>query len=233
MKVYANDNQDYFPAHPFEEAKPEASSTLPSVSAVRWVGTMGSNDFLKISETSTKSPARNHPSRSLFLLVIDGSTTPESYIWPSIGDSEDDLRNRGPERVSPSGAPVPHPFTLHANAVVAMALEILRRTLDEETARGLEDPEAVRAALHAARERLADEPDGVALGVDAEPVREEQPAAEHRRNERQIEEALERPADRRVPEHEEAAKLARRAADEAAAAVERARASLDAVKKQK
>jgi hypothetical protein len=50
--------------------------------------------------------------------------------------------------VSPSGAPVPHPFTLHANAVVAMALEILRRTLDEETARGLEDPEAVRAALH-------------------------------------------------------------------------------------
>jgi hypothetical protein len=50
--------------------------------------------------------------------------------------------------VSPSGVPVPFPFTLHANAVAAQALEILRRTLDEETARALEDPDAVRAALH-------------------------------------------------------------------------------------
>jgi hypothetical protein len=31
--------------------------------------------------------------------------------------------------------------------VVAQALEVLRRTLDEETARGVEDPEAVRAAI--------------------------------------------------------------------------------------
>lgn len=50
--------------------------------------------------------------------------------------------------VSPSGVPVAHPFTLHANAAVAQALEVLRRTLDEETARGLEDPEAVRAAIN-------------------------------------------------------------------------------------
>ncbi len=49
--------------------------------------------------------------------------------------------------VLPGGAPAPFPFTLHANAVVAQSLEVLRRTLDEETARGLEDPEAVRAAL--------------------------------------------------------------------------------------
>lgn len=50
--------------------------------------------------------------------------------------------------VSPSGVPVAHPFTLHANAAVAQALDVLRRTLDEETARGLEDPEAVRAAIN-------------------------------------------------------------------------------------
>jgi hypothetical protein len=50
--------------------------------------------------------------------------------------------------VSPSGIPAVHPFTLHGNAVVAQALEILRRTLDEETARRLEDPEAVRAAMN-------------------------------------------------------------------------------------
>lgn len=50
--------------------------------------------------------------------------------------------------VSPSGAPAAFPFTLHANAAVAQALDVLRRTLDEETARGLQDPDAVRAAIN-------------------------------------------------------------------------------------
>ena len=45
------------------------------------------------------------------------------------------------------GTPAPQPFTLHGNAVVAQAFEILRRTLDEDTAKDLEDPEAIRAAL--------------------------------------------------------------------------------------
>jgi hypothetical protein len=49
--------------------------------------------------------------------------------------------------VSPSGVPVAHPFTLHANAAAAQALDVLRRTLDEETSRGLQDPDAVRAAI--------------------------------------------------------------------------------------
>jgi hypothetical protein len=50
--------------------------------------------------------------------------------------------------VSPSGVPAVFPFTLHANAVAAHALDVLRRTLDEETARGLQDPDAVRAAIN-------------------------------------------------------------------------------------
>jgi hypothetical protein len=50
--------------------------------------------------------------------------------------------------VSPSGMPVSLPFTLHANAAAAQALDVLKRTLDEETARGLQDPDAVRAAMH-------------------------------------------------------------------------------------
>jgi Metal-independent alpha-mannosidase (GH125) len=50
--------------------------------------------------------------------------------------------------VSPSGSPAAFPFTVHANAAVAQALEVLRRTLDEETARGLQDPDAVRAAIN-------------------------------------------------------------------------------------
>jgi hypothetical protein len=77
---------------------------------------------------------------------------------PAIGDalylSSDDLRDRRDARVPlystdvvPSGAPAPYPFTLHANAAVAHALDILRRTLDEQSAREVEDPAAVRAAL--------------------------------------------------------------------------------------
>jgi hypothetical protein len=50
--------------------------------------------------------------------------------------------------VSPSGEPAPHPFTLHANATAAHALDVLKRTLDEETAKELQDPDAVRAAIH-------------------------------------------------------------------------------------
>ncbi|MDQ6611932.1 MAG: hypothetical protein M3Y64_05830 [Gemmatimonadota bacterium] len=49
--------------------------------------------------------------------------------------------------VMPSGEPAPHPFTLHGNAVVALALDILKRTLDEEAAKSVQDPAAVRAAL--------------------------------------------------------------------------------------
>jgi hypothetical protein len=57
--------------------------------------------------------------------------------------------------VTPDNTPVEHPFTLHANAAVAQALEILRRTLDEETSRSVEDAAAVRAAIrrHFAPER--------------------------------------------------------------------------------
>ena len=49
--------------------------------------------------------------------------------------------------VTLSGTPAPQPFTLHGNAVVAQAFDILRRTLDEDSAKDLEDPEAIRAAL--------------------------------------------------------------------------------------
>jgi hypothetical protein len=49
--------------------------------------------------------------------------------------------------VTPSGAQAAHPYTLHGNAVVAQAFDILRRTLDEETSGTLQDPEAIRAAM--------------------------------------------------------------------------------------
>jgi hypothetical protein len=44
-------------------------------------------------------------------------------------------------------APAALPFTLHGNAVAAYALDALRRTLDEEAAKDVQDPAPVRAAI--------------------------------------------------------------------------------------
>jgi hypothetical protein len=84
----------------------------------------------------------------------DDHIVEEPIIADTLYLSADDLAARRDRNVPlystevlPGGEPTPHPFTLHANAVVAQALDVLRRTLDEETARTVEDPEAVRAAL--------------------------------------------------------------------------------------
>ena len=49
--------------------------------------------------------------------------------------------------VTPSGRPAELPYTLHANAVVAEAFDILRQTLDEKTAEKVEEGSVIRAAL--------------------------------------------------------------------------------------
>jgi hypothetical protein len=49
--------------------------------------------------------------------------------------------------VNPDGTVPPFPYTAHGNAIVALALEILKHTLDEKTAEKVQDPAAVRAAL--------------------------------------------------------------------------------------
>jgi hypothetical protein len=66
--------------------------------------------------------------------------------------------------VTPSGRPAAFPYTLHGNAVAAQALDVFRRTLDEETAREVQDPEAVRAAL---RRHFSKERDGKPLFLSA------------------------------------------------------------------
>ena len=65
---------------------------------------------------------------------------------PALYLSGDDLKDRRDGRVplystdvTTAGSAATHPFTLHANAAVAQALEILRRTLDEQSARDVED----------------------------------------------------------------------------------------------
>lgn len=48
---------------------------------------------------------------------------------------------------TPSGHDAALPYTLHGNALVAEALEILKQTLDEKTAEAVQSAEAVRAAI--------------------------------------------------------------------------------------
>jgi hypothetical protein len=84
----------------------------------------------------------------------DDQVVEEPAIADTLYLAHDDIVGRRDRRaplyateVTLSGAPARHPFTLHGNAVVAQAMEVFRRTLDEETAKEVEDPEAVRAAL--------------------------------------------------------------------------------------
>jgi hypothetical protein len=84
----------------------------------------------------------------------DDRVVDEPALADTLYMSAEDLDARRDKRiplysteVSPSGDPVAHPFTLHGNATAAYALDILRRTLDEETARAVQDPDAVRAAI--------------------------------------------------------------------------------------
>jgi hypothetical protein len=84
----------------------------------------------------------------------DDQIVEEPVVADTLYLSADDLATRRDRNiplysteVTLSGAPTAHPFTLHGNAVAAQALEIFRRTLDEETAKDVEDPEAVRAAM--------------------------------------------------------------------------------------
>lgn len=84
----------------------------------------------------------------------DDQIVEEPVLADTLYLSADELaerRDRGlplySTEVGLSGRPPRYRYTLHGNAVVAQALDILRRTLDEETAREVEDPEAVRAAI--------------------------------------------------------------------------------------
>lgn len=84
----------------------------------------------------------------------DDRIVEEPAIADALYAASDDLADRRDAmhplyttEVTPSGRPAALPFTLHGNAMVAAALEVLRRTLDEESARNVEDPAAVRAAL--------------------------------------------------------------------------------------
>ena len=84
----------------------------------------------------------------------DDHIVEEPAVADALYNSHDDIGSRRDEHghlysteITLDGQPAPHAFTLHGNAVASMALEVLRRTLDEETAKAVADPDAVRAAI--------------------------------------------------------------------------------------
>lgn len=116
----------------------------------------------------------------------DDQIVEEPVIADTLYGSHEDISARRHEsiplyttEVTPAGRPAAFPYTLHGNAVAAQALDVFRRTLDEETSRGIEDPDAVRAAL---QRHFAGERDGKAILMSAvnltgEAVADDEPAA--------------------------------------------------------
>ena len=98
MKVYSNDNADWYPTVLFKET----TQTAPQ-NDVTWIGNMSANMQSQVVASSGTGQPWNqvHPSRSMFLLVVDGSCTAKQFICPSAGDSEDDLRIPGPSGGGP------------------------------------------------------------------------------------------------------------------------------------
>jgi hypothetical protein len=116
----------------------------------------------------------------------DDQIVEEPVIADTLYGSHDDIHARRNDNVplysteiSPAGRHVAFPFTLHGNAVAAQAMDVFRRTLDEETARTVEDPDAVRSAVqrHFAREREGKPILMSAVNLAGEAVADDEPGA--------------------------------------------------------
>jgi hypothetical protein len=118
--------------------------------------------------------------------TTDEQIVEEPVIADTLYGSHEDIRVRRHDdvplfstEVAPAGGPTPFPYTLHGNAVVALALDVFRRTLDEETSKNVEDPEAVRAAMqrHFTREREGKDILMAAINLSGEAVADDDPSA--------------------------------------------------------
>lgn len=84
----------------------------------------------------------------------DDQIVEEVVLADTLYVSHDDISTRRDEKhplyhteVTLDRRPADKGYTLHGNAVVAFALDALKKTLDEEASREVQDPAAVRAAL--------------------------------------------------------------------------------------
>ncbi len=89
MTIYSNDNREFYPVAP----SPAATGGVGSQSLpVQYIGNLGFNQTTQPTSLSSGAPV--HPSRSLFLLIIGGQSTPQQFVCPSASETADDLRNR-------------------------------------------------------------------------------------------------------------------------------------------
>jgi hypothetical protein len=91
---------------------------------------------------------------SYIVQTADDKIVEEPVLADSLYGSHDDIeaRKHGTHplystEVNPDGTVPAQSFTAHGNAVVALALDVLRHTLDEKTAEKVQDSAAVRASL--------------------------------------------------------------------------------------
>jgi hypothetical protein len=102
LHIYANQYREWFPHHYFAGRN---TGPMDEVSPypMHWVGMMGSTEALLISEPTSRdnSPYASHPSRSLFLLLVEsvvgGGLSAETFVCPNAGERPDDLWNYGPD----------------------------------------------------------------------------------------------------------------------------------------
>ena len=84
----------------------------------------------------------------------DDKVVEEPMLAECLYASQEDIERRRHSQfplystdVNPDGSVPALPYTMHGNAVAALAFDILRHTLDEKTAEKVQDPAAVRASL--------------------------------------------------------------------------------------
>lgn len=85
--IYSNENEEWFPHSLYKEN----DTALENGTAVSWSGKLAIGMTVR---TSTDTWTNVHASRSLFLLVIGGNSSPKQFTCPSSGDTEDNLRNK-------------------------------------------------------------------------------------------------------------------------------------------
>ena len=93
MHIYSTDNNGWFPIAPHEEDENQP----PGTSKISFVG--------RLAKGLTAEPERldeSHTSRSMFMVIIQGYSTPKQFICPNSGDSEDDLRNTADSKQRPA-----------------------------------------------------------------------------------------------------------------------------------
>ncbi len=100
IKTYSNDNEDNQPQSWYFDADPGAAA--PFVTRVRFTdvaqGSLGRLYTQPVIGSGSSGTGLNwdqvHPTRSLFILISNGTCTAKQFLCPSSGDTEDDLRNQ-------------------------------------------------------------------------------------------------------------------------------------------